>query len=131
VRDHVPVGVDRDRDAVREHRVRAVVKLRDEGGEQLGLGEIVVGVPHEQRRARELHHRVDVARGPQVRLLPHVTDPRIARRILEADRGRPVGGGVVRDDELEVGERLGQEPVQGQAQVPLAVVDRHPDRDAW
>ncbi len=103
-----------DRDGVLQHVDPAVV---------------VRSRPAEVARARQREREVVVPRHPEVGRVPVVADPRIPARVLLADLGGRVGRRVVAHDDHEVAERLGEQAVEGVADVALPVVDGEADGD--
>ena len=86
-----------------------------------------MGRPLEVLAPGQVKGAVEVGRGPQVAFVAIVADTVVPSRVLPADGLGLVGGGVVANDDLEIGEGLGQQGIQGLAQILFAVIHRQTD----
>src|SRR5690606_19115064 len=77
----------------------------------------------------QLEGEGEVAGRADVLRVPVVADPWVGRRVPAGDLAGGVGGGVVDDDQLEVGEVLVEDRPDGPLQVRLAVEHRQADAD--
>ena len=76
---------------------------------------------------RPLQTAVGVSHGPEILLVPFVSDPRIAERAN--DVAGAIGRTVVADEKLEVPIALGEDGLESRAHVGGSVVDGHTDAD--
>jgi len=118
----VAVLVDGRRPGVRQRDLRSGVQCLDAALEQVRRVQVVVRGPLEVLSAGLPDHVGVVEGGAAVPRVPHVADPGVTRRVGTRDRLGGVGRGVVRDDQLEVRERLCQQRVQSRGEVVLPVV---------
>ena len=105
-----------------EHRHRAL--------EQAGQRVVVGRQPHEVGRAGGVEHEAKIREAADGSAVPRVADSRVGRGIPPTDRLGVIGGGVVGDDELEIGQRLAEDGLDRARDRGRAVVRRHADRDA-
>src|SRR4051812_13553482 len=95
-----------------------------------GLEQVVAAHQLDQLAARLLGHPVPVALGTTAGLGGEQPDPLVAGELLEK-LPRPVRGAVVGDDQLEVGEGLGEDRADRRFDVGLVLVRRHHHRHSW
>ena len=93
---------------MRQRDLRPGIEGVDAPLEQVGGVEIVVGHPLEELTTSLLHYEVVIERGATVLGVMDVPHPAIDRLIVPGDLSRPIGGAVVGNDQLEIGERLRQ-----------------------
>ena len=122
--------VDERRPSMRQDDLRPGVERVDAPLEQVRGVEVVVGCPLEELAAGLLDHEVVIERRAAVLRVMDVPHAGINRCIMPGDLTRPIGGAVIGDDQLEVGEGLRQEGVQGCREETLAVVNRQAKREA-
>ena len=125
--EDIALRIDGGRPRVSEHRVRILVEQRDAALHEVARVEVVCGGPLEERSAGVPQHDVVVRRRPDVAWLAREHDARVLGLVLPADVVGGVGGGVARDDQLEVLERLAQQRVERLCEVLGAVVDGQSD----
>ncbi|MPM54219.1 hypothetical protein SDC9_100993 [bioreactor metagenome] len=107
--------------------------LLQAGGELLEgpRGEQVVAVDeHQIAPARPADAQVAGRAGAGALLADH-PEPRVGGTHLGGDRGRGIGGAVVDQDHLEVGEGLATDRVQARPDVLLDPVERHDGAHQW
>lgn len=112
-----------------EHGGGIGVERRHTGCEVFGRNQVVVAGPSEVRRPRLVEEEVEVPRSTHVGGVAHISDAVVASCELTADRLGVVGGGIVGDHQLEIGERLCEQRVEGVAEVVAAVPHGQPDTD--
>ncbi len=91
--------------------------------EAVGLRDVVGVHAGEQRRAAMGQAKVQAAGQAQVLLIADADDPAIADAI--EDGPGVIRGGVIDDHQLEVGECLVEDALDGLLQVALGIVHRH------
>ncbi len=89
-----------------------------------------MGVPLKEFAAGEIEGVGEVPSDAAIFGFAVIANARIAGSVGLADFLSAVGGRIVGNDELEVGERLREQRIDGGGQVLLAVVDRQADADA-
>ena len=82
----------------------------------------------EQRRAAQLEDPVEVRRLANVAVVADIADAGVLRLIVAADVRRPIGRGIVGDDDLEIGQALGEQGIQRFRQILLAIVRGNSNR---
>src|SRR5712671_218741 len=92
------------------------------------MTDVVGAAPFEVPAAREPEDPAMIPRGALILERALEADAWIALRILDDDVGRFVAGRVVRDDQLEVGERLRLDRIETGTQVALPIEDGQSDR---
>ena len=105
--------IDERRPSMRQNNLRPRVEGLDAPPQQVRGVEVVVGDPLEELAAGLLDHEVVIERRTAVLPVMDVPHAGINRRIMPGDLTRAIGGAVIGDDQLEVGEGLRQEGVQG------------------
>ena len=93
------------------------------------VGAVVGGAPHEIGALRGVQHIDEVGHRAPVHRLAHITEPGDAGAERLGDLARGVGGGVVENQHLEVGEGLGAEEFQAPLQPRCLVEHRNANGD--
>jgi hypothetical protein len=127
--DRAALRVDEADVGVAGHERRVGVERVDAAREVLGRMQVVVRGPFEVLAGRQLGGPVEVAAGADVAGVAMIADAPVPGGVAPADVAGGVGGGVVADDQLEVGERLDEERFDGVAQVASTVEDGKTDTD--
>ena len=104
------------------------LQIGDLTGEALGMAEVILILPGNQRPPRQRDAAVQRCREAGIFLVVQAD-----ARILEPfeHRGRIVAGTVVDEDQLEIAEGLRQHAVDGPPDICGAVVDRQHHTDQW
>jgi hypothetical protein len=83
-------------------------------------------VSGDEHASREREASIQAARQPDVRGVARYADAWVSNRAEH--RGGTVGRAVIDDEKLEIAERLAEHGVDGLAEMPLAIEDRHQHR---
>jgi hypothetical protein len=128
-RQPLPSVRDPGRQRIREDGVGCLPERGHECLQPAGRMRVVIRSPGEQVRARGVGERghgiAHVAEAVRVTDERH---PGVARRVLRRDLRGPVGGRIVDDGQGELAPGLGQEGLDGLANVSLSVVGDHAER---
>jgi hypothetical protein len=114
-----------------EHDVRVFVERRNATRKQVAAVHVVVSGPLEVLSAGLAKDEVMVWDGADVARLTNVPDSRVLGRIPAADLFSPVRRGIVRDDQLEVGETLTKQRVDRLREITFPVVYGKADTEPW
>jgi hypothetical protein len=107
---------------VAENNVWVFVERRNATSEQVAAVQIVVGGPLEILTAGLAKDEVVVRAETDVAGLANVPDSRILGRISAADLFGLVRRGIVRDNQLKVGETLTEQRIERLCEITLSVV---------
>jgi hypothetical protein len=114
-----------------EHDVRLFVERRNATRKQVAAVHVVVSGPLEVLSAGLAKDEVMVWDGADVARLTNVPDSRVLGGIPAADLSSPVRRGIVRDDQLEVGETLTKQRVDRLREITFPVVYGEADTKPW
>src|SRR5262249_12790546 len=109
----------------------AVVRIQEINAklEVIWQAHVVVCCPLKIFPDRKVDAPIVVRRGTQILRVPEITYPRVLAHEFPADFFRAVRGGVVRNNQLEVGEGLNEDRIERMGEIVLTVVDG--DRDTY
>ena len=124
-------GVDLLGRGVCQHHLRAHLHGLHAQLDVFRMEQVVVRRPLEVLPAGEMEALVEVRSCADIRRVAYIADPGVAGVPPAGDLLRPVGGGVVRDDQLEIRVGLAENRPNRLVEVGIPILDGQTDADGW